>query len=185
MIARQLTESLDRLKTDVIESTSCIATIPDVPVGEFVDAMDAEVRAGRIAVYGGSNWTRERMDAAIAYAEKNGKRLPGALSNNFSLAEMVNPVWAGVLAASDDAWKAWLRTTTDPALRLVEPGARLLHRPGRPRQARRRGAGQRLVQRQEFRRDARGRSSLPSGSARTRSTSRSPIASTRISRSSR
>jgi aryl-alcohol dehydrogenase-like predicted oxidoreductase len=87
---------------------------PDVPVGEFVDAMDAEVRAGRIKVYGGSNWSRERMDLAFAYAEKNGKRLPGALSNNFSLAEMINPVWTGVLAASDDAWKAWLRRRQIP-----------------------------------------------------------------------
>src|SRR6202171_4667561 len=49
------------------------------------------------------------MDAAFAHAEKSGRRLPGAISNNFSLAEMVNPVWPGVLAASDEAWKAWLR----------------------------------------------------------------------------
>lgn len=30
------------------------------------------------------------------------------LSNNFSLAEMVNPVWAGCIASSDTAWKSWL-----------------------------------------------------------------------------
>ena len=64
---------------------------PDVPVGEFVDAMDAEVKAGRIrGPFGGSNWTRERMDEAIAYAERTGKQKPGALSNNFSLAEMLD-----------------------------------------------------------------------------------------------
>lgn len=114
VIARQLTESLDRLKTGVIDVYFMHRDNPDVPVGEFVDAMDAEVRAGRIRVYGGSNWTRERMDAAFAYAGKNGKHLPAALSNNFSLAEMVNPVWAGVLASSDDAWKAWLRQRQIP-----------------------------------------------------------------------
>ena len=114
VIARQLTESLDRLKTDVIDVYFMHRDNPNVPVGEFVDAMDAEVQAGRIKVYGGSNWSRERMDAAFAYAEENGKHLPGALSNNFSLAEMVNPVWAGVLAASDDAWKAWLRQRQIP-----------------------------------------------------------------------
>ena len=114
VIARQLTESLDRLKTDVIDVYFMHRDNPDVPVGEFVDAMDAEVRAGRIRIYGGSNWTRERMDAAFAYAEKNGRHLPAALSNNFSLAEMVNPVWAGVLASSDDAWKAWLRERQIP-----------------------------------------------------------------------
>ncbi len=31
------------------------------------------------------------------------------MSNNFSLAEMINPVWAGCVAASDDTWKEWLR----------------------------------------------------------------------------
>ena len=48
------------------------------------------------------------MDEAIAYARKNGKAAPGALSNNFSLAEMLDPIWAGCVAASDDDWKRWL-----------------------------------------------------------------------------
>ena len=68
----------------------------DVPVGEFVDAMDAEVKAGRIrGPFGGSNWTMARMDEAIAYAESTGKQKPGALSNNFALADMLDPIWAG------------------------------------------------------------------------------------------
>jgi aryl-alcohol dehydrogenase-like predicted oxidoreductase len=88
---------------------------PDVPVEEFVDAMDTEASAGRIrGIFGGSNWTRERMDAAIAYAEKTGKRAPSALSNNFSLAEMIDPIWAGCVAASDKDWKQWLDRTQTP-----------------------------------------------------------------------
>jgi predicted dehydrogenase/aryl-alcohol dehydrogenase-like predicted oxidoreductase len=114
IIAKQLTQSLERLKTDHIDLYFMHRDNLDVPVGEFVDAMDAEQCAGRIGLYGGSNWTRERMDAAFDYAEKNGKHPPAALSNNFSLAEMVNPVWGGVLAASDDAWKAWLRKRQIP-----------------------------------------------------------------------
>ncbi|HZP21379.1 MAG TPA: aldo/keto reductase, partial [Bauldia sp.] len=114
VIGRQLSESLDRLKTDRIDIYFMHRDNPDVPVGEFVDAMDAEARKGRIGIYGGSNWTRQRMDAAIAYARRKRRRLPMALSNNFSLAEMVNPVWGGVLAASDDEWKAWLRRRKIP-----------------------------------------------------------------------
>jgi aryl-alcohol dehydrogenase-like predicted oxidoreductase/predicted dehydrogenase len=114
VIGRQLTESLDRLKTGRLEIYVMHRDNPAVPVGEFVDAMDVEVRAGRIGIYGGSNWTRERMDAAFAYAENTGKHLPGALSNNFSLAEMVNPVWAGCIASSSDDWKAWLRKRKIP-----------------------------------------------------------------------
>ena len=82
---------------------------PDVPVGEFVDAMDAEAAAGRIrGPFGGSNWTRERFDAAIDYARRTGKRAPTVLSNNFSLAEMNDPIWAGCVACSDAAWRKWL-----------------------------------------------------------------------------
>lgn len=111
-IGKQLSESLGRLKTDYIDVYFMHRDNPEIPVGEFVDAMDAEVKAGRIrGIFGGSNWTRERMGEAIAYAKKNGKTAPGALSNNFALAEMQDPIWAGCVAASDDAWKAWLNET--------------------------------------------------------------------------
>ena len=114
VIPRQLTKSLDALMTDYMDVYLMHRDNPDIPVGEFVDAIDEEVAAGRIRVYGFSNWTRERFDAAIDHAEKNGRARPRALSNNFSLAEMVNPVWAGCVAASDEAWKAWLRQRRIP-----------------------------------------------------------------------
>jgi aryl-alcohol dehydrogenase-like predicted oxidoreductase/predicted dehydrogenase len=109
VIGKQLDESLARLGTDYVDVYFMHRDNPDVPVDEFVDAMDAEVKAGRIrGPFGGSNWTRERMDEAIAYAKRTGKTAPGALSNNFSLAEMINPIWPGCVHSSDDEWKAWL-----------------------------------------------------------------------------
>ncbi|MGX5848475.1 aldo/keto reductase [Mesorhizobium sp. PL10] len=109
VIGKQLAQSLDRLQTDHVDIYFMHRDNPDVPVGEFVDAMDAEAKAGRIrGPFGGSNWTMARMDEAIAYAEKNGKQKPGALSNNFSLAEMLEPIWAGCITSSTDEWKAWL-----------------------------------------------------------------------------
>ncbi|TPJ25651.1 aldo/keto reductase [Mesorhizobium sp. B2-7-2] len=115
VIAKQLAQSLDRLQTDHVDIYFMHRDNPDVPVGEFVDAMDAEAKAGRIrGLFGGSNWTMERMDAAIAYAEKNGKQKPGALSNNFSLAEMLEPIWPGCVTSSTDDWKAWLTARQMP-----------------------------------------------------------------------
>ncbi|MDE1994237.1 MAG: aldo/keto reductase [Rhizobiaceae bacterium] len=115
MIGKQLDQSLNRLKTDYVDVYFMHRDNPIVPVGEFVDAMDAEVRAGRIrGIFGGSNWTRERFDEAVAYAAKNGKTAPAGLSNNFSLAEMLDPIWAGCVTASDDAWKAWLNANQIP-----------------------------------------------------------------------
>jgi predicted dehydrogenase/aryl-alcohol dehydrogenase-like predicted oxidoreductase len=114
-VGKQLAESLERLKTDHVDVYFMHRDNPDIPVGEFVDAMDAEAKAGRIrGIFGGSNWTRQRMDEAIAYAEKNGKQAPAALSNNFALAEMQSPIWDGCVAASDDAWKKWLTKSQIP-----------------------------------------------------------------------
>ncbi|MBB3930791.1 putative dehydrogenase/aryl-alcohol dehydrogenase-like putative oxidoreductase [Kaistia hirudinis] len=115
VIGKQLTQTLDRLQTDYLDIYFMHRDNPDVPVGEFVDAMDAEVKAGRIrGIFGGSNWTRERFDAAVAYAEKHGKQKPGALSNNFALAEMQDVIWPGCVSSSDDEWKAWFRDRQIP-----------------------------------------------------------------------
>jgi predicted dehydrogenase/aryl-alcohol dehydrogenase-like predicted oxidoreductase len=114
-IGKQLTQSLDRLKTDYVDVYFMHRDNPDVPVGEFVDAMDAEVTAGRIrGIFGGSNWSLARMQEAIAYAGKNGKAAPAALSNNFALADMISPIWDGCISASGDDWKAWLTQTQIP-----------------------------------------------------------------------
>lgn len=114
-IGQQLTQSLDRLKTDHVDVYFMHRDNLDVPVGEFVDAMDAEVKAGRIrGPFGGSNWTRERFDEAIAYADRTGKQRPGALSNNFALSEMQDAIWPGCISSSDDEWKAWLMARQIP-----------------------------------------------------------------------
>ena len=108
-VAWQLTGSLQRMQTDHVDLYFLHRDDPDVPVGEFVDAMDAEVKAGRIrGPVGGSNWTMERMDAAIDYARRNGKQVPCVLSNNFALAEMLEPIWPGCVSSSDATWRTWL-----------------------------------------------------------------------------
>ena len=108
-VGQQLKVSLDRLQTDHVDVYFMHRDNPDVPVGEFVDAMDSEAKAGRIrGIFGGSNWTMARMKEAIAYAKRTGKQAPQALSNNFALAKMIKAIWAGCISASDDDTKAWL-----------------------------------------------------------------------------
>ncbi|MCD7058322.1 aldo/keto reductase [Pelagibacterium xiamenense] len=115
VIAKQLDVTLDRLKTDYVDVYFMHRDNLDIPVGEFVDAMDAEVQKGRIrGPFGGSNWTRERFDEAVAYARKTGKTAPGVLSNNFSLAEMQKPLWPGCIASSDAEWRTWLEERQIP-----------------------------------------------------------------------
>jgi len=88
----------------------------DVPVGEFIDVMNRMIDQGMIRAYGFSNWTAARIDEAIAYARKNGLKEPVALSNQFSLAEMVNPVWNGTESCSNPEFQAWLSERNFPLI---------------------------------------------------------------------
>ena len=106
---RQLTESLDRLQTDHIDIYCLHRDNPDVPVGEWVDALNGEVQAGRVGLFGGSNWTAARIDAANDYAAANGKQGFALLSNNFSLARMEQPVWPGCVASSENDFRACMK----------------------------------------------------------------------------
>ena len=62
--------------------------------------LDAEVRPGRIRVFGGSNWTPARIDEANAYAERSGKHGFSVLSNHFGLAEAYDVPWDGLPSTS-------------------------------------------------------------------------------------
>lgn len=107
-VTRQLDESLERLQTDFIDIYFLHRDNTRVPVGEFVDVLNEHKDAGRIGVFGGSNWSLERTDEANEYADKNGLSGFSVLSNHMSLARMVEAPWDGCLAASDAESRALL-----------------------------------------------------------------------------
>jgi predicted dehydrogenase/aryl-alcohol dehydrogenase-like predicted oxidoreductase len=115
-LTKQLHESLDRLGVAGVDVYMMHRDNPDIPVGEFVDVMNEHVRAGRMKVFGGSNWTLARVDEANAYAKAKGLHGFTVVSNNFSLARMVEPPWAGCFSASDPASRAWFAKTQTPLL---------------------------------------------------------------------
>ena len=106
-LAGQLDESLDRLQTDYLDIYCLHRDNLDVPIAEWVDALHAEMDRGRIRVFGGSNWTAARLDAANEYAQSKGRAGLSLVSNNFSLARMEQPVWDGCLASSTDDFRDW------------------------------------------------------------------------------
>lgn len=110
-IAGQLDASLDRLGLDRAPVYILHRDNPEVPVGEFVDALNRLHDAGRIGVFGGSNWTVARFTEANALAAARGLQPMRILNNNLSLAVMQRPVWAGCLASNDPETLAWLRAT--------------------------------------------------------------------------
>ena len=115
-LTQQLFESLDRLKMEYLDLYMMHRDNPQVPVGEFIDVLNQHLRAGRMRAFGGSNWSIERLEAAQAYARQKGLVGFAAVSNNLSLARMVDPVWAGCIAFSDAESRAWLARTQMPVL---------------------------------------------------------------------
>jgi aryl-alcohol dehydrogenase-like predicted oxidoreductase len=107
-VTKELSESLERLQTDFIDIYFLHRDNPDVPVGEFVDVLNEHKNAGRLGIFGGSNWSPQRMDEANEYAARNGLAGFSVLSNHMSLARMVEAPWPGCLAASDADSRAWL-----------------------------------------------------------------------------
>lgn len=107
-VTKQLLKSLERLRTGHVELYILHRDNPDVPVGEFIDVLNEHVQAGRIKVFGGSNWSIQRIEEANAYAAKHNKQGLGVMSSNLSLAEMVKPVWSGCVHVSDTDSRRWL-----------------------------------------------------------------------------
>lgn len=115
-LSKQLLESLERLQANTIDIYMMHRDNLDIPVGEFVDVLNEHQRAGRIGTFGGSNWTIERLEEANTYAKTKGLNGFTAVSNNFSLARMVEAPWEGCLAASDPQSRGWFTRTQTPLM---------------------------------------------------------------------
>ncbi len=99
-ISSDLYDSLARLQTDYIDLYLLHRDNPAVAVGPIVEVLNEHLAAGRIHAFGGSNWSPERLQQANAYAIEHGLTPFAASSPNFSLADQVQPPWAGCLSIS-------------------------------------------------------------------------------------
>jgi predicted dehydrogenase/aryl-alcohol dehydrogenase-like predicted oxidoreductase len=113
-LTRQLEQTLEALQTDHVDLYFMHRDNLEVPVSEFVDVLNEHVNAGRIRVFGGSNWTRERLEEANRYAAAHGKHGFRALSNHFSLAELLEVPWEGCISSTDSEWRNWLEEKQFP-----------------------------------------------------------------------
>ena len=101
-IRPQILESLERLNIETLDIFCLHRDNPDIPVSEFMDALDEVKSEGLINLVGASNWELGRFSEARDYAKSNNKQPFTALSNNFSLAEMVDPVWPGCVGVNNE-----------------------------------------------------------------------------------
>lgn len=101
-IVQDLHESLQHLQSDYIDLYWLHRDDPTRPVGEIIDTLDTQVKAGKIRAFGCSNWSTARIKAAWDYANTQGCH--GFVANQpmWSLAQP-NPAAFGMpgLAAMD------------------------------------------------------------------------------------
>ncbi len=109
----QLRESVERMGTHA-DLYMMHRDNPEIPVGEFIDVMNRLADEGLMRAFGVSNWTIARIDEANAWADAHGVRRIAAISNNLSLARMVDPVWAGCVGMNDPESLKWLQTAGIP-----------------------------------------------------------------------
>ena len=83
-ILHDLHGSLERLQTDVIDLYWLHRDDESRPVGEIIETLAAQVKAGKIRAFGCSNWRTARMQEAWSYATQQG--LPGFVANQ--------PLWS-------------------------------------------------------------------------------------------
>ncbi|HWU03838.1 MAG TPA: aldo/keto reductase [Novosphingobium sp.] len=86
-IARAAEASLQRLGTDQIDLYLAHRDDPEQELGAVAHAFDALVQAGKVRAVGGSNYTADRLDAAVQAQEGAGLARFQALQNQYNLLE--------------------------------------------------------------------------------------------------
>lgn len=116
-ITNDIHESLERLGVDFIDISILHRDDEAVPVEPIIDCLNEHHQAGRIGIFGGSNWSHHRLQEANDYATSN-CLLPFTVSSpQFSLAEMVKPAWDGCVSIGhDESAQAWYQANQMPLM---------------------------------------------------------------------
>jgi len=105
--------SLQRLKTDYLDIWLFHRDDATKPVGPLVEALNEEIKRGRIRAFGGSNWGVKRIEEVNAYAKAHNLQGFSVSSPHFCLAQAKEPYWPGAVNTSAED-KAWYEKTGMP-----------------------------------------------------------------------
>jgi len=117
-IARDVSESIDRLGLDSIDLLFAHRDDPRVPVGELMEALNGPVKAGQARYLGASNWSAGRIAEANAYAAAHGLAGFVASQPQWSLARpsVSGPGWDPTMRTVTDDDRAWYREAGLPLM---------------------------------------------------------------------
>jgi aryl-alcohol dehydrogenase-like predicted oxidoreductase len=114
-IEAELSTSLEVLGTEQVELYLLHRDSPAFEVGTIIEALNVELRRGRVRAIGASNWEYDRIEQANAYARERGLQGFGVISNHLALARSAQPFWPGLVSVGQDGWN-WHRRTGTPLL---------------------------------------------------------------------
>jgi len=118
-IRQDLRDSLRRLKTDHIDLYLLHRDDTAVPVEPIIDVLNELKAAGKIVLFGASNWNHRRLEEARKYANHQGLDSFSVSSNQYSLAVQYDDPFPGTLSIKnslDDPEWEWYRETQYPLL---------------------------------------------------------------------
>ncbi|HEX7709795.1 MAG TPA: aldo/keto reductase [Sphingomonadaceae bacterium] len=84
-VAEELDKSLARLRTDYVDLYYAHRDEETTPLDEIAAGFDALVKTGKVRELGASNFTAERLSAALEAAESQGAQPYTALQNEYNL----------------------------------------------------------------------------------------------------
>jgi aryl-alcohol dehydrogenase-like predicted oxidoreductase len=114
-IHEDVATSLREMQLDAIDIYILHKDDEDAAVGPIVEALNEELRDGRIKAFGGSSWTHGRIQAANDYAAARGLQPFAVSSPNLALAVPNEPMWVGCVSiAGDPEAQAWYSRTGMP-----------------------------------------------------------------------
>lgn len=95
VIADQLAQSLEALRTDHIDLYLLHRHDPHTPAEEIIDALNEHQRSGKIRLFGVSNWTHRDIAAANGYAAAHGLNGFSVSSPNWGLTRQMQDPYGG------------------------------------------------------------------------------------------
>jgi aryl-alcohol dehydrogenase-like predicted oxidoreductase len=113
--------SLERLRTNYLDIWLLHRDDPAKPVGPIVEALNEEVKTGRIKSFGGSNWTTQRLAEANQYALDNGLQGMSVSSPHFCLAKAKESYWPNTVVTNEEDMK-WFEKTGMPLIAWSSTG---------------------------------------------------------------
>ncbi|WP_305095981.1 aldo/keto reductase [Croceibacterium aestuarii] len=84
-VLQSLGASLERLQTDYLDLYYAHRDYEQLDIGQIVDAFDGAVKSGKVRALGASNFTAERLAAALETADARGATPFTALQNEYNL----------------------------------------------------------------------------------------------------